>query len=327
MINASQFGTDGAAIQQALDAASQGGGAVYVPAGDWLCATPLIAPAMVRFFGDGPATCLRPTHQSATIQQTSQVNGSTGVFTTICDMRIEGPANSAHDSVGVRNVAGSYLRVERLMVQNRGHGVQLDQSEVCSVVDCYFETGTSGVWLVNGADVTPGSKSGFTNVHTIERCAFNAGRFGVLDDGGDTHSVVGCNFNGHTEAAIRAAGANGLSVLRSTFEGCAVSLFAHYQTLSGVGAGQCLNVRVEGNKFHHGWQPRSPILWYAGGPLIIEGNGFTGCPKRSTGLAWGVEGAANAFKIEERANSGDIPEFRTLDHFRTAGSAESYAGL
>jgi hypothetical protein len=125
----------------------------------------------------------------------------------------------------------------------------LDQSELTDITECDFEipaTGTSGVWLVNGADRTVGASVQYTNRISVKSSQFNgpATAYGIVDDGGTAHSFVDNNYNGCLNH-IRAAAVTGLKISGGEFESAAGACIQfNNTTLLGTAAGSCVSVYI-----------------------------------------------------------------------------------
>src|SRR6185312_2333453 len=98
----------------------------------------------------------------------------------------------------------SYFQIEDCWLKGGcSYGVILDAVEICSIHNCLFEntnnTANTNVWIVNGEDRSAGQETGFSNVITIRenQIEAGAGAFGVVDDGGNAHTICANNCNGH----------------------------------------------------------------------------------------------------------------------------------
>lgn len=142
---------------------------------------------------------------------------------------------------------GSWLRL-RTKLFGFKFGAVLDQSELVVLRDCYLspdDTGGAGLWIVNGGSLRVGNLSGVTNIIKTEDCQVNAGGtvIGILDDGGDTHTNEGNNYNGCLHHG-RFAGVGGLSL--GPVGQCESAVGANFvftnTALDGHTVGQCDNV-------------------------------------------------------------------------------------
>jgi hypothetical protein len=243
---------DTAAIQAAIDAAlAAGGGKVYVPKGTYIVGS-LVMKNHVELYGDGVAsTILSSSHTGYGLKTINPVNSSTAAWTIVRDLRIVN-SNGANVDGGIVDVGGTFVLMENVLVQGFKYGCILDQTELSTVRQCHFTTQLfAGMWLVNNAEYSAGAISGFSNRITVQECQFNqAGTvYGVVEDGGVTHSFINNNFNG-CSTQLRAAGVTGLTISESEWESCTVcNVSFNLTTAAGAGVGTTSAAIISGNMF------------------------------------------------------------------------------
>jgi hypothetical protein len=136
--------------------------------------------------------------------------------------------------------------VSRLRIKNCYDNLVIDQTEVSTFESLTIETPTRAcIWIVNGADVTAGVESGFTNMITIRDCQINLGAWGIADDGGYGHYVSGCNFNGQSVGWGRFAG---VTLTRVSVCDCESRGLHLVNTTLGLGTSQPAPYSIEFDK-------------------------------------------------------------------------------
>lgn len=245
--------TNKAAIQAAIDAAyAAGGGTVYMGTGDFSCSDGIQIKQQVSLVGAGiGATRLIFTGTGDGIYTAYPINSSTAAWNQIKNLEIYN-ANASNTGGGYVDVGGTYVYLENVYVNGFKYGVIFDQTELADIDLCNFGNNiTGGVWLVNGAAHTVGALGVFTNRISVNRCQFNNGStsYGIIDDGGYSHSFNSNNFN-HCYTALRSAGTQGLSITNNYFEG-QTNFCIDFQTttVAGVGCGSNTSTVVLSNLF------------------------------------------------------------------------------
>ena len=147
-------------IQSAMNwATSIGGACLYSPPGSLVCASDLYIGRNTTLIGDGPFISLLK-FSSATgngINSLWPINSSTPVQISVCNIGIW---NTSGTSIGkgFQDVGGSFINLDNVYFHGWKWGAVLDQTELGVVTRCDFDLGgsTGNLWLVNGADNTPG---------------------------------------------------------------------------------------------------------------------------------------------------------------------------
>lgn len=263
-INAKWFGATGdgttddtTAIQRGLNyVAYIGGGTLYFSEGTYKVTTYLTVGVETTVRGAGRAASIITTaaagggganafenlRNGSVFVSLSPINSSTAVHVYVEDLGITS-TNGANVGTAFYNRGGTFTRLFRCKVSGFKHGAVLDQAELAEIDLCDFEfQTTSGAWLVNGADINAGASTQYTNRISITRCQFNEGAaaYGIVDDGGNSHSFQDNNYNGCLNH-IRAAGVDsGLYILNGEFEGAASHCVTLNSTsLAGNAVGTC----------------------------------------------------------------------------------------
>jgi len=256
---------DRAAIQAALNYSNAIGGAcIYFPAGTYKVSGYLTVYPHTRITGAGRKATKITTaatggggangHENlrngSIFHSSSTINGSTRVDIFIEDVWLH-CSNGSNVGAGFYDSAGTFIGLNRVRADGFKYGVVLDQSELVHIDHCDFEgqlAGGSGIWLVNGTDLTPTALPGFTNQITVRDCQFNAGvnTYGVVDDGGASHTFQDNNFNA-CKTHIRAAGVIPLLIVNGEYESATGHIVdLQTSTLSGGGSGPCTLVVQSG---------------------------------------------------------------------------------
>jgi hypothetical protein len=235
---------DSAAIQAAMDAAR----IVYFPAGAYYIGqTTLRVRTGQTLYGasytasgiyyDGSGDAILFDNGSRNASGTANVS--------MRDLHVFG-TNPANTGAGIDIVAGglSQIRLERIYVRGAfKYGVIFDQAKDSHLTDSIIAThvpgpGSANVWITNGDEHTPGMAVGLSSGILLRNNQFNAGRVGVMDDGGANHVIESNNFNGHP-IPLRVAGASSIRIVGNTFENQLVTGEANvlFMTTSGVPGG------------------------------------------------------------------------------------------
>ena len=224
-------GTDAtAAMQRALDhVGGKGGGTVYVPEGGFLTSSYLTVPANTKVkgasrkasiivgnhAGGGGATAGENARNGSILYSSAPINSSTPLHVHLEALWLHN-SNPANQGACFYQEFGALIVVRDCELTGSKWGIILDQSEDVALETSVVSSsvaGGAGLWIVNGADLTPGAQQGYSNIINARDCQFNVfpGCYGVVDDGGYEHSFDGCNFVSGING-LRAAGVNGLRV-------------------------------------------------------------------------------------------------------------------
>lgn len=215
-------------LQAAIDAAFLLGCELYLPAGIYLIGTTtLVLKNKVCYRGAGidlslgKSTVIKYTGTSDAVQINNPINSSTAANIHIEGIAIQCTTRTA-GKAALADTGSTYLSICRVQTSGNDHGIILDQSEVTTIDRCHFElpaSATSGVWLVNAAERTVGGVPYYTNNIKIRDCQFGGGTSGsgVLDSGGTTRLIQGCNFNAMAKH-IRVTGAYALTICNNEME-------------------------------------------------------------------------------------------------------------
>lgn len=254
-VNVKDFGAigdgsvnDAAAIQAALDTNLN----VYLPFGDFNIGTTTLTPYQgqtIRGAGIGGALTFRSrllySGNGSAIVDTHAVNSSGYAQITIEDLYIFG-SGAASTGAGIELLAGgfAYYTIRRCRVGGTfKYGIIADGIEVSQIYENILEngqgvTGSAHIWIVNGDDRRSGQAVGFSNVISIVDNQLNGADYGVIDDGGNSHRIVGNNFNGNS-VALTMAGATDFTIHQNNIEnadritGIANILFQDRSTVGG----------------------------------------------------------------------------------------------
>lgn len=133
-----------------------------------------------------------------------------------------------------------------------------------------------GVWLVDGINVTEGVTPGFTNAIWIDANNYNMGpgAVGVVDDGGDMHTITSSQFNGGAVGAF-VAGTQSVAFTNNYMEAqTQTETIFDYQSFDFIsGVGGCSGINFTGN-FISCSGIASITNRASEGPWVITGNDF-----------------------------------------------------
>jgi hypothetical protein len=281
---------DAAALQAALNAArATGVGAtVSVPRGVCLSTTSLNIFARTTLIGEGKTTS-RLVFATAGdgIRSTWPINSSTAAWIRIAHLSLIN-THSANTGAGFADVGGSFVTLDEIYIQRFAYGAIFDQTEVSEIKNSQFEQQPkAGVWLVNGADHTPGANPGYTNSIKILNNQFNStSGVNILDDGYSNHLIAGNNFHGGT-IGIRVGRTIGLTVLNNEFEGHTQAAI-HFATKTAVlsaAVGPSFGFSIRNNTFSD-IAPHHIYLESASAGEIV-GNAFAQMTTSAIGIEYG----------------------------------------
>lgn len=288
------------------DRVTVGGGALYVPQGNYKITQALALPMTITLYGDGPTSSrLRFTGSASHgITMLQNPNSSIQTFNRIESLSIIGPGRSVSTGYGVYDRGGTEWVLRDCFISEWKYGVILDQSEIVTISTCDIAAcGVAGIWLVNGADLTPDVSGGYTNRITIRECQFNScGEFSIVDDGGIDHVIRDNNYNAATNAHLRAAGVSKLLVQGGEWEGAPTNVILTSDTRSGAstlrpaatGVGQNGAVCLQSNDFTQPGGFAAVFIAASCAGLTMIANGF-GNMGKAEALVKGVANVAYLF--------------------------------
>lgn len=155
----------------------------------------------------------------------------------------------------------SYFEIEDVWIRgNCSYGLILDGTEITSVHHCLIEnlnaTSNRSIWIVNGADRGFSQGQGFSNRIDIfcNQISNGAGSYGILDDGGNSHTIVKNNFN-QNSIPLYVAGVQNLTLGGNSYEttlttGPANVYFASVSGDQGVPVGPVRGFSVKADGFY-----------------------------------------------------------------------------
>lgn len=230
-----------------------GGAEVRISKGTYLFNGPIQHPRKTLIVGEGKlSTTFSFSNAGDGIQSTSVINSSVGVYIGLRDIGIT-CTNGANTGGGFVEVGGSFVELENVLFTGHKYGTIFDQTEVATITKCHYTmayAGSSGIWLVNGADHTPGALPGFTNRITISENHFNAvptATANILDDGGGCHTIRDNNFNAG-DLGIRVAGVSGLTIQGNESEvHIEADIYLCDTTSTGAYVGPCYGFDISSN--------------------------------------------------------------------------------
>lgn len=254
----------------AINAALATGLHVYLPQGDYNLGTTSLVPfGSQTISGDGIGTNatfrtrLLYSGNGSAILDTHAINSSGYALITIEDLYIFG-SGAASTGAGIELLAGgfSYYTIRRCRIGGTfKYGIIADGIEVSQIEENIIENntfvGTSvGLWIVNGDNRRASQALGFSNVISVTKNQFNGQTYGIIDDGGNSHNILGNNLNGNS-VALAVAGLTDAIIAQNNIEnagiitGIANILFSDRCVLGGgsinVDKLPCKGVQVTNN--------------------------------------------------------------------------------
>ncbi len=236
-----------------MDAA--GGGLLNVPKGRYYCTSEIVLKKKITIQGEGKESSVFFFTSTNGFRSIWPVNSSTAVFIYLRSIGIKSASPSTNTGIGFWDQCGTFIEVYDVLFRGWKYHIAFDQSELADVDLCNFEYdnatteyNSACVWLLSSDDLTPGALGGFTNRISISRSQFNGSPFtiGVRIDGGNTHKIIDCNFNG-CKNHIYCAGSVPLIVDGGEFEGSSShSIRLSSTTPGGLGRGQAGLVVLNG---------------------------------------------------------------------------------
>lgn len=262
-------------IQNAINEANSSGKMLFINPGVYLFDTTLIFKNSVTYFGAGRITSiLRYTGSADAAQINNPINASTAANIVMRDFYITCNARNSGKAALV-DTGSTYLQLTNMGFCGNDHQLILDQTELCDISLCDFElpeNGTSGVWIVNGADRTTGVIQYYSNRISISKCQFNGpAGVGIADDGGTAHIFSSNNFNA-LEKHIRINGCRDITINgQNEFEGASATSIDFANTRLKGGGGKKTMLAVVNENFFTG----DTLVTFAEGSLntlIFNGN-------------------------------------------------------
>lgn len=260
-----------------------GGGDLVFPRGILRCADPIEFKNRITYRGQGGSvfdnsgTMLRYVGATDAFRILNPQNASTAAFIKLEGLAFKSTTLAANQCL-FYDLGSSIVQVKGCSFVSNRIGLGLDQSELWDVEECYFGGGTTAdttcIWLINGADKTPGNLPWFTNRITFKSNQFN-GTIGtaIYDDGGVTHAYRDNNLNGFTNHYI-ITGVNGLVIDGGEYEISTGPSVIFGVTKRLLGAGAKTNVAKVTNTFVYNDQNQPAIATVAGalGSIEIDSN-------------------------------------------------------
>lgn len=247
---------DTAAIQAAIDFIdSLGGGTLYFPEGWYRITSYLTLCKNLRVVGAGRKAAFIATAMTgqagATAGETVRngsafygnwpSNTSTPVHVTVEHIGFW-CVNPVNQGAAFYDNCGTTVTLTDCQIEGFRYGVVFDQTELGDINCCEFKLqadGGAGVYLVNGPTLTPGNLTTVTNRISVTRCQINEypDTYGILDEGGYTHSFIDNNYNGCL-THIYLGGVQAFQVIGGEFEASSGdSIVVEYRRLDGSGVG------------------------------------------------------------------------------------------
>lgn len=330
-----------AAIQACADYLSaNGGGILAIPVGTFKFATTLNLHPKTILTGCGRKTSvLMYTGTGDGVKTTSSINTSTPIDVLIRDVAI-GCNNVGNTGGGYVDVGGSFIYVNNAYLFNFKYNIIFDQTEIAKIENCEFLGGsmtTASIWLVNGADHTPGASLNFTNRIKIDNNQFNSvpgTHVSIIDEGGACHTITDNNFNAGA-TGLYVCGVSGLVVSGNEFEAHSVSDITMSDTKKIIPAyvAECNGFNITANVAISG---DSNMVVQAGTCGQITGNMFgqaaqcinftNGASNHSAGIV--IENNAIITRGTARSNGYMVYGFsRSVDNNIIRQKANTYVAL
>lgn len=328
---------DTAAIQAAIDqVASLGGGTIIFPEGSYKITSCLTLCKNLRVQGSGRrgstiVACMAGGGGATTGEGVRNGSALYGGWpsnsSTAANVRVEhmgfvatDPANAG---AAFYDNCGTYVSVHDCCFTGFKYGIVLDQTELADIDHCDFElqgAGGAAVYLVNGPTLTPGNLTTVTNRISVTRCQINeyGTAYGILDEGGYTHSFVDNNYNGCLNH-IYAAGVQALQVIGGEFETSAGApvVLDYRRVADGSGVGGCMGNFIGCFITGSSANPCVDIV-SSSGPINFAGCLFS----RGAGSSAPVHGAGNAYELSFRGCFTDSTNGELADSYNAGFQAD-----
>jgi hypothetical protein len=314
---------------------STGGGTeIYFPAGYYTLATGITLKPGWTVRGAGmDASAITSTYTGDAFKLAFPANTTSWGDVRVEDLSLfDSTSDMSTTNAAIDVIDGAYVYLTRVLVTGFAYGVIFDGAEVSFIDECIFDQPrVAGVWLANGPDhgVT-GQGYFFTNQIGIRRSQFNqaiTNAIGVLDDGGTSHIIDGCNFE-LGNPAIRVACAPDATISNSEFEGSTgptiVTSDTTYHSLTGCGGDS--NLTISGNSIPSGSQ--HAISFNSGYEVVLSNNLFSSTVTAVVGVA--TVGELTSISNEQQttaamfdANPADFGMFATVNGLGVGTSTPS----
>lgn len=312
--NVKSFGAQGdgstddtAAIQAGLNYVhSIGGGTLYFPEGKYKTSSFLaVHPHTIirgagrrasiitgSHAGGGGTNAAESARNGSILYNASPINTTGDGYISIHDLWVTN-SNPANVGAGFYQQSGDTITIRDCLFSGSKYGVIFDQTEDATIICCELGSGVArgaGLWLVNGPGLMPGAETGFTGSVTLIENHYNvpSTSYGIIDDGGPQHMIIGGDFNGGVVGYLT-AGATPVLLLNPYFEGQTDSCIAMSGTSSfGLTTTGGSIVELAGGFFSAGAHPA--IRCHASaGSLLLSGGFYNGAMSP-------IDGAANLFQ-------------------------------
>jgi hypothetical protein len=230
------------------------GAEIYFPAGYYrMSARVDLRPGWtVRGAGvDSTQIAAHPGFDADAFRLGLKINGSNRADLRVEDLTILNPGPAGLTSAAVDVIGGTYVSLSRVKSYGFPYAVIFDQAEVATIRECNLGGTVGAIWLVDGPEHTPGASAGFTNVISVrdsQIAPMSPTAYGIIDDGGYSHTIDGCNFVGGG-TLLRSACTVVSMIANSYFEGAsATDITTAQTTLSGIPCGGDSNLTILGNQ-------------------------------------------------------------------------------
>jgi hypothetical protein len=287
---------DTAALQAALTAGA--GGTVVVPAGQYVTTGPLDIAPHTRIVGAGNASSwIVCRHTGDGLRSTSPINVDAEAYVRVENLGLSVDPSVTSVGGGIVNVAGRYFVVQSCNLRGFKHGVIIDSGECVDVLDTVFDSNlTAGVWIVNGNERTPGMGGVLSIRISVQRCRFERGAVGVIDDGGLLHRISECVFHLNSELGVYVAGAEPLVLEGNEFAYSTRCLYSTNSTYAAHnGCGQS-NLVIRSNVFTPA-TGHNACEFLNGSPVLLEANLLS-----LASSAYGFAGLVNCYQVNAIGN-------------------------
>jgi len=224
------------------------------------------------------------------------------------DCRITGLTianHAAKDGAGINVVGASAVEIDHVCITGFDVEIVLDQAENAHVHHCkiWALTGRAGIWIANGPLHTPGAAGEYDNNITIDENQF-AGEttsIGIIDDGGDRHSIERNDFAGLLHAITFAATRCG-NFIGNYCEGQQAEIISlqHYSPLDPAQAelSNSFSLNIQNNFFSAAGHP---VIDGTCGAVSLQ---FTGNDCYGVPAAAFIMGPGRFWQLQTRANRG-----------------------
>lgn len=266
-------------LQAALASLGERGGLIQVPSGAFRLAETINLPRRTRIVGVGRASSIfEVAHNGDGFRCEAPINAFTPVNIGLEQVGLVCLDNRMSNGAGFSDRGGTYVALRDVLISGFKYGCVLDQTELASVESCQIEyPREAAIWLVNGPDRNAGAQTTYTNRISVVGCQINqADGFGIIDDGGRSHSFRDNNFNGCRLGHLRLAGYGEYVVDGNYFEESAgPPVIVSNRTYSGRNVQRPNSVVLSGNLIIA--QPGRPSIVFEGATAVaMMGNTLVG---------------------------------------------------